>query len=83
MSNWRPPTRDGAAAGRDAVSGLAWAFEDPDVHWGAHDTREIRYWRSRPVEERLAQAASYRMRVHGQCPEPRAWTWKFVRFDID
>jgi hypothetical protein len=83
MSKWCPPTRDGAAAGRDSVSGLAWAFEDPAVHWQEHDIREVQYWRSRPADERLAQAARYRVRVHGQFPEPAVWTWKFVVFGTE
>jgi hypothetical protein len=83
MPDWRPPTRDGAASGRDSASGLAWAFEEPAVHWAEHDTREVLHWRSRPAAERLAQAAAYRLRVHGRTPEPRLWTWKFVPFGAD
>lgn len=83
MAMWRPPTRDGLSSGRDRVTGLAWAFEQPIVHWNEHDERQVAYWRSRPAEERLAQAAAYRVRVHGHCAEPHVWTWKFVPFGAE
>jgi hypothetical protein len=60
---------------------LAWAFEDPPRHWAEHDRRLAAYWQSRSPAERLAQAAAYRVRVHGETPEPDPWTWTFVPFD--
>lgn len=72
------PTRDGTREGREPSSGIAWAFEVPEEHWAEHDNRQVRYWRSRPPEERLARAAHYRFLRHGTIPEPAEWTWRFV-----
>jgi hypothetical protein len=77
VMTWEPPTRDGLRRGR-ATSGLTWEFEEPATHWAEHDRRLVRYWRSRPPGERLAQAAAYRLRVHGETPDPDPWTWRFV-----
>jgi hypothetical protein len=76
--DWIPPTRDGRTSGVDPDSGLAWAVEPPHVHWAEHDARLVAYWRSRPPAERLAQAAAYRLRVHGPVPAPDRWTWRLV-----
>lgn len=70
------PTVRGASSGVDA--GIRWSFEAPEEHWREHDRRQVAYWRSRPPEERLAQAAYYRWRVHGDVAEPEAWSWRFV-----
>jgi hypothetical protein len=80
MSDTTPaaPTRSGEWSGRDSSSGVAWAFESPSQHWAAHDERQIAYWRSRPVEERLAQAAEYRLRRHGDIREPTVWSWRLL-----
>jgi hypothetical protein len=75
---WHPPTRDGRTEGADSVSGLAWAIEAPEAHWAAHDSRLVAYWRSRPPAERLAEAAAYRVRVHGLVAGPSHWTWQLV-----
>lgn len=72
------PTTNGAWSGVDRVTGTPWAFESGEEHWRLHDQREIAYWRSRPPTERLAQAASYRLRVHGEVTPPRRWEWRFV-----
>jgi hypothetical protein len=72
------PTRDGSTSGREPSSGTSWAFEDPQQHWADHDERQVRYWRSRPPAERLAQAERYRFRRHGHLPEPAVWTWRFL-----
>jgi len=77
-SEWVPPTRDGRTRGTDPQSGLAWAVEAPDTHWAEHDGRLVAYWRSRPAAERLAQAAAYRVRVHGLVAAPAQWTWRLV-----
>jgi hypothetical protein len=60
------------------MSGLTWEFEEPATHWAEHDRRQVQYWRSRPPGERLAQAAAYRRREHGETPDPDVWTWRFV-----
>lgn len=72
------PTLNGQEAGRESSTGMAWAFEDPQRHWAEHDARQVRYWRTRPPEERLAQAAEYRRRRHGTLDEPATWTWRFL-----
>lgn len=72
------PTRDATHEGREASSGIPWAFERPEAHWAEHDARQVRYWRSRPPEERLARAAHYRCLRHGTILEPAAWSWRFV-----
>ncbi len=72
------PTHDGTHEGREPSSGTRWAFEAPEAHWADHDARQVRYWRSRPPEERLAQAAHYRSVRHGAILEPMAWSWRFV-----
>lgn len=77
-STFVPPTRTGEAEGRDPVTGTAWAFEPPEVHWAEHDRRHLEYWLSRPPAERLAQAAAYRVRVHGLVEEPSRWAVRFV-----
>ena len=71
------PTSTGEASGRDS-SGTAWAFESPADHWAAHDVRQHAYWLTRSPEARLAQAAEYRRRVHGDVEEPASWTWRFL-----
>ena len=73
------PTTTGASSGVDA--GTPWAFEPADEHWRLHDQREVAYWRSRPPEERLAQALQYRVRVHGPFSAPTRWSWRFVASD--
>lgn len=78
MPEFVPPTRSGAAQGRDPVSGIAWRFEAPEAHWAAHDGREVAYWLSRPPAERLAQAAEYRRRVHGSAPRAFVRSFRFV-----
>jgi hypothetical protein len=77
-AGWQPPIRDGRTEGAESVSGLAWAVEAPDAHWAAHDARLVAYWRSRPAPERLAEAAAYRVRVHGLVAAPSEWTWQLV-----
>jgi hypothetical protein len=72
------PTRDGTREGREPSSGIPWAFEAPEAHWAEHDQRQVRYWRSRPPEERLARAAAYRTVRHGVILEPAVWSWRFV-----
>jgi hypothetical protein len=58
--------------------GVRWMFESAEDHWRLHDRREVAYWRSRPPEERLAQAAAYRIRVHGALSPGRPQQWRFV-----
>src|SRR5688572_30909589 len=70
------PTRTGRSSGRDPSTGMTWAFESPEEHWAHHDRRQLEYWRTRSPEERLAQAAEYRYRQHGDIPEPAVWTWQ-------
>lgn len=77
-ANWIPPTRDGRSQGIDPTSGMPWAVEAPDTHWAEHDARLVTYWRSRPAAERLAQAAAYRLRVHGLVAVPSTWTWQLL-----
>lgn len=77
-AHWNPPTRDGRSEGIDPISGLAWVLETPETHWAEHDARQVTYWRSRPASERLAQAAAYRVRVHGLVAAPSQWTWQLV-----
>jgi hypothetical protein len=72
------PTRTGITSGRDPASGMSWAFEPPAAHCAAHDERQAEYWRSRSHEERLAQAAAYRRRRHGDVREPSTWSWRFL-----
>ena len=74
-----PPTTTGMSSGVDG--GMPWAFEPADEHWRLHDLREVAYWRSRPPEERLAQARRYRARVHGPFRTPTRWSWRFVASD--
>jgi len=57
---------------------MPWAVEAPDTHWAEHDARLVTYWRSRPAAERLAQAAAYRLRVHGLVAAPSTWTWQLL-----
>jgi len=60
----------------DTSPGRRWVLESPEAHWREHDSRQVTYWRSRPVQERLAQAAWYRVRVFGALdayPQPRSW----------
>jgi hypothetical protein len=59
---------------------MAWAFEEPAEHWAGHDDAQAAYWQARSPHERLAQAAAYRVRVHGLTPEPSLWSWRFVPF---
>ena len=59
------------------------AIEEPAAHWAEHDRRLVRYWRSRTPAERLAQAAAYRVRVHGETADPDEWTWRFVPPDAE
>ena len=66
--------------GREPSNGTRWMFETPEAQWAEHDVRQVRYWRSRPPEERLARAAHYRFLRHGTILEPAAWTWRFVEF---
>jgi hypothetical protein len=66
---------------RDIVGGMTWAFEPPEEHWADHDTRQLRYWLTRPAAERLAQAAEYRRRLHGDVVAPAAWRWRFLGVD--
>lgn len=70
------PTTTGAWAGVD--KGVSWTFEAPAEHWQLHDARELAYWRTRSTDERLAQAAWYRVRVHGAVPKPTTWSWRFL-----
>lgn len=70
------PTRTGSRTGIE--SGVRWTFESPADHWRLHDRREVEYWRSRPPQERLGQAARYRLRVHGWLEAPPRWPWRFV-----
>lgn len=79
-TDWNPPTRDGRSEGSDPTSGLKWVVEAPEVHWAEHDARLLTYWRSRPTSERLAQAAEYRVRIHGLVEAPSTWTWRLVPF---
>lgn len=72
------PTCDGTCQGREPGTGMTWAFEAPSAHCAEHDARQVRYWRSRPPEERLARAAYYRHLRHGTILEPPTWTWRFV-----
>ena len=72
------PTRDGRREGREPSNGTPWTFETPEAHWAEHDVRQVRYWRSRPPEERLARAAQYRSRRPCTILEPAAWRWCFV-----
>lgn len=72
------PTTNGAWSGVDRVTGTRWAFEPADDHWRLHDEREVGHWRSRPPAERLAQAAAYRLRVHGEVAPPAQWQWRFL-----
>jgi hypothetical protein len=65
-------------SGRDSATGLSWALESPEQHWAEHDARQLAYWRTRSPEERLAQAAEYRWRRHGDIREPAVWTWRFL-----
>lgn len=53
-------------------------MEDPDQHWALHDIRQHAYWRTRSPEERLAHAAAYRLRHHGEVEEPPVWRWRFL-----
>ncbi len=73
------PTTTGASSGVD--SGIPWAFESADEHWRLHDEREVAFWRSRSPAERLAQAARYRVRVHGLVAPPAHWLWRFAAAD--
>ena len=73
------PTTTGMSSGVDA--GTTLAFEPADEHWRLHDLREVAYWRSRPPEERLAQALCYRVRVHSLFPAPTRWSWQVVASD--
>jgi hypothetical protein len=73
------PTTTGMSSGVEA--GTPWAFESADEHWRLHGRRELAYWRSRPPEERLAQALHYRVRVHGPLSVPTRWSWRFVAPD--
>lgn len=73
------PTTTGTSCGVEA--GTPWAFESADEHWRLHGQREVTYWRSRPPEERLAQALHYRVRVHGPLLAPTRWSWRFVAPD--
>jgi hypothetical protein len=43
---------------------MRWSLESPEDH----DREQVRYWRSRPSSERLAQAERYRVRVLGAGP---------------
>ena len=74
----KAPTKTGMWAAVDRGSTTPWAFEPADEHWRRHDQREVAYWRSRPVGERLAQADQYRIRVHGLVARPERCTWRFV-----
>ena len=64
--------------GREPSSGMRWTFVAPEAHWAEHDVRQVRYWRSRPPEERLARAAEYRARHEGTAVEPSEWRWRFI-----
>lgn len=57
---------------------IAWVLEDPDDHFREHDARQVRYWLSRPPAERLAQAARYRIRVHGDVEAPAVFSWRLI-----
>ena len=57
---------------------LTWVLEDADEHFREHDTRQVRYWLSRPPAERLARAARYRVRVHGDIEPPAVMTWRLI-----
>jgi hypothetical protein len=61
-----PPERRDHTSG--PLTGMRWVLESPDDHWARHDREQVRYWLSRPPAERLARAASYRMRVYREGP---------------
>jgi len=77
-ARFESPTRTGELSGRDAATGIRWAFEPPEQHWANHDRRQLSYWRARNPEERLAQADEYRRRVHGDLVEPARWSWRLL-----
>jgi hypothetical protein len=73
-----PPTNTNEWRGRDASSGMAWAFESAEQHWADHDARQVDYWRTRSAAERLAQAAEYRLRRYGEVTDPSPWLWRLL-----
>ena len=78
MSDELPQTLTTTGASCGVEAGTPWAFESAGEHWRLHDQREVTYWRSRPPEERLAQALHYRVRVHGPLSAPARWSWRLV-----
>lgn len=80
MADAKPPLPSGSDTTSTAnpATEMSWALEDPQEHWAQHDARQFAYWRTRSPEERLAQAAEYRYRQHGDLPEPTAWTWRLL-----
>jgi len=60
------------------LAGLRWSLESPEDHWTRHDREQVRYWRSRPPAERLAQAEAYRIRVFGEGPYTLVHTFKWL-----
>ena len=73
-----PPSGSGTTSTTTPATKMSWTLEDPETHWAEHDVRERAYWLSRPPAERLAQAAEYRYRQHGDLPEPTVWTWRLL-----
>ena len=57
---------------------MRWVLEAPEDHWSRHDRDQVRYWLSRPPAERLARAASYRIRVYGEGPYPLSRTFRWL-----
>jgi hypothetical protein len=75
MAPTPPETRDRIPG---PLAGMRWVLESPGDHWARHDRAQVRYWLSRPPAERLAQAASYRMRVYGEGPYAFRRTFKWL-----
>ena len=69
------PTRTtGNPADAKRRAGCSGHSRIPQRH-SAADERQVRYWRSRSPEERLAQAAEYRLAGAGALTEPVSWRW--------
>lgn len=66
-----------------SLTGLRWSLESADEHDQQHDRSQVRYWLSRPADERLAQAEAYRVRVSGAGPHALVGTIQWLPSVVD